>query len=88
MENKINRMYYGDLSLILIFGILLWSALLFVMSVAAKLAPNHTVNIIILATGSVLGIFATGSLISLFVHLRRNRIVLYTQDIMCAQGKH
>lgn len=88
MENKIKSMYYGDVSLILVFGIMLWTALLFVMSVASNLAPNHTVNIIILAAGSVLGIFATGSLITLFVHLRRNKIELYTQDIMCSQGKH
>lgn len=88
MENKIKRMYYGDLSLILVFGILLWITLFFVMSVVSNLASNYTVNIIALAAGFVLCIFATGSLISLFVHLRRNRTELYTQDIMCSQGKH
>jgi len=87
MEEKIKKMYYGDCVLIFVFILFLWLVLVCVMSAAAKLAPDHAVRVVALLTGAVAGVSATWALIAVLVHLKKNRLQLYAEDLRCLQGK-
>lgn len=79
--SKINKMYRQDTGLVFIFIILIWLVLGFVLINVSSLAPSDLIRNVALASGTIAGIFVTSSLIAVLVHLKKNRIGLYTEEL-------
>ncbi len=83
MENRIKKMYSQDCGVLLIAMIALWSVLAYVSIMVSSLAPNYTVRTMVFLVAAVAGSFTTAALFAVLAHLRKNRIQLYTEEILC-----
>ena len=83
MENKIEKMFIQDCSIVFTTMIILWAVLIFTMIGVSAIAPNKTVMGVILFAGIMAGAFATTSAIAVLVHLRQNKRRLYLQELLC-----
>lgn len=74
------RMYRSDMALVGTFFILMWTVLLYVLLQVNGIAPDTTTRT--LATGAALlvGIFASGALAAVAIHLKKRREDLYRED--------
>ena len=78
---KMNKMYRQDTGLIVVFIIFVWLVLGFVLINIRSLAPNDLIRDVTLAAGSMAGIFVTSSLIAVLVHLKKNRVGIYSEEL-------
>ena len=53
----------------------------FVLIIVSGLAPNNIIRNVILVAGSMAGIFVTSSLIAVLVHLKKNRVGIYSEEL-------
>ncbi|HWR44534.1 hypothetical protein [Sporomusa sp.] len=84
MENdweKIDKMYRNDTGLVVIFIIFVWLILGYVLVSVSSLAPNDLIRNVMLAAGVMAGIFMTTSLIAVLVHLKKNRVSVYRDEL-------
>jgi len=80
MDKKINKMFKGDLALIVAFIIFLWAVMISVMISVEKVIPAED-QVIIAVTGIVTLLFASITLIALIEHLKKNKVHAYTEEI-------
>ena len=82
MKKKINSLYTIDNLVVLFFVVVLWTSTLFVLNEVLGISPDKLYRTIAITSSiSVLGSLTTTSL-ALCLHLRRNKVKLYTEDIM------
>jgi len=86
-EGNGTKMYQQDTALVVIFIILVWLVLGFVLISISSLAPNDLVRDVTLGAGSLAGIFVTSALIAVLVHLKKNRVGIYN-DELCQIERH
>jgi len=78
---KMDKMYMQDTGLIVIVIIFVWLVLGLVLISMSSLAPNVLIWDVILGIGSIAGIFVTSSLIAVLVHLKKNRVAIYYEEL-------
>jgi hypothetical protein len=59
----------------------LWCILSFVMAQVSAIVPNQAVRTGILTAGMLAGTFSTAAAAAVFMHLRRNRMEIYTIEV-------
>jgi len=84
---KMDKMYRQDTGLVVIFIVFVWLVLGFVLISISSLAPNALIRDVIFVTGSMAGIFVTSSLIAVLVHLKNNRVGIYSEELCQGEGK-
>jgi len=80
-EAKMDKMYRQDTGLVLIFIVFVWLVLGFVLINISSLAPNILIRDVNLVVGLVAGIFVTSALIAVLVHLKKNRVGIYSEEL-------
>ena len=80
-RRKMDKMYRRDTRLVLIFIIFVWLVLGFVLISVSSLAANDLIRNVTLASGMIAGIFVTSSLIAVLVHLKKNRVGIYSEEL-------
>lgn len=78
---KMDKMYRRDTGLVVVFIIFVWLVLGFVLISVSSLAPNDLIRNVILAAGAMAVIFVTSSLIAVLVHLKKNRVGIYNEEL-------
>jgi len=78
---KIDKMYRQDTGLVVTFIIFVWLVLGFVLINVSSLATNSLIRNVTLAAGSLAVIFVTSSLIAVLVHLKKNRVGIYSEEL-------
>ena len=78
---KMDKLYRQDIGLIVIFILFVWLVLGFVLISISSLAPNDLIRDVTLGAGSLAGIFVTSSLIAVLVHLKKNRVGIYREEL-------
>ncbi len=81
MDKKINKMYKGDLALIVVFIVFLWVVMISVIVTVVKSIPPEN-QVLVGVTGIFTLIFATITLIALIEHLKKNKVHAYTEEIL------
>ncbi|HBW37637.1 MAG: hypothetical protein VR66_27770 [Peptococcaceae bacterium BRH_c23] len=79
--SKINKLYRQDTGLVFVFILFVWVVLGFVLMSVARLAVSDLIRNVALVAGVVAGIFVTSSLVAVLVHLKKNRIALYSEEL-------
>jgi len=81
MKKKIDFLYRIDNLVVLLFVAALWTGILFVLNEVIGLSPSGLFTTV--AVGSSLSLLAalTATSFVLCLHLKKNKIELYTQDI-------
>jgi len=80
-RSKMDKMYRQDTRLVVIFIIFVWLVLGFVLINVSSLAPNDLIRNVTLVAGSMAVIFVTSSLIAVLVHLKKNRVGIYSEEL-------
>lgn len=75
-----NRMYRSDMALVGIFFAAMWVVLLFVLFQVHGIAPDRATRAVATATALLVGIFSSGALVAVVIHLRKRREDLYLED--------
>jgi len=78
---KIANMYRQDTVLVVIFIIFVWLVLGFVLISIIGLARNNLMRDVILVAGLMAGIFVTSALFAVIVHLKKNRVSIYSEEL-------
>lgn len=78
---QMDKLYRQDTGLVVIFIIFVWLVLGFVLISVSSLAPNDLIRNVMLVVGSMSGVFVTGSLIAVLVHLKKNRVGIYSEEL-------
>lgn len=78
---KINKLYRQDTGLIFVFILFVWVVLGFVLLNVTSLAVSDLIRNVALIAGVVAGIFVTSALVAVLVHLKKNRIALYNEEL-------
>jgi len=81
MKSDGAKMYRQDTGLVVIFIIFVWLVLGFVLVNVSSLAPNYLIRNVTLAVGSLSVFFVTSSLIAVLVHLKMNRVCIYSEEL-------
>lgn len=79
--SKINKLYRQDTGLIFVFILFVWVVLGFVLMNVSSLAVNDVIRNVALVAGAVAGFFVTSALVAVLVHLKKNRITLYSEEL-------
>lgn len=79
-EATIERMYRSDMALVGIFFAAMWVVLLYVLFQVNGIAPDRATRAITTITAMLVGIFASGALAAVAIHLRKRREDLYSED--------
>lgn len=85
MKAIINRVFQRDCAVIISFLIFLWLVLICVITAVVGIAQTPVLKLVILITGSIVGISATTGMLAVVRHLSNNKTELYTEDISRAQ---
>ena len=64
-----------------LFLVALWAVLIYVIGQVMGIVPDRGTGILIAGIGIVAGSFASASCIAVLVHLKKNKIKLYTEEI-------
>lgn len=80
-EVKIGKMYRQDTGLVVICIIFVWLVLGFVLINVSSLAANELIRDVTLGAGTMVGIFVTSALIAVLVHLKKNRVAIYSEEL-------
>lgn len=80
-RGKINKLYWQDTGLVSLFIVFVWVVLGFVLMSVSTLAPTEFIRDVALTAGSVAGIFVTSALVAVLVHIKKNRISLYSEEL-------
>lgn len=86
-EAKMNKLYRQDTGLVVTFIVFVWLVLGFVLINVSPLAPNDLIRNVSLAAGLMAGILVTSSLIAVLVHLKSNRVSIYSEELCQVVGK-
>jgi hypothetical protein len=82
MDKQRQRMFQGDYLNVVFWIALMWIVLSFVyLESAAAFNFSKLARDIALGIGSIVAVFATASLTAVLVHLRKNRDLLYAEDL-------
>lgn len=76
-QGKSKSFYQQDILLIVVFILMTWLVLGFVINKVARLANSLLVAGAAGGAGIITGIFMTGALLAVVVHLKKNSIRLY-----------
>ncbi len=76
-----DKMYRQDTGLVVIFIVCVWLVLGFVLISISSLAPDELIRDVTLVVGSMAGIFVTSALIAVLVHLKKNRVGIYSEEL-------
>lgn len=79
--SKINKLYRQDTGLVFVFILFVWVVLGFVLMSVSSLAVSDLIRNVALVAGVVAGIFVTSALVAVLVHLKKNRIALYSEEL-------
>lgn len=82
MEEKINSLYTVDNLVVLSFLIVLWTSVLFILKEVLGISPDSVFRAVAITSGISVLAALTSTSIALCLHLRRNKVTLYTEDIM------
>jgi len=74
------RMYRSDMALVGIFFVAMWVVLLYVLFQVNGIAPDRATRAIATITALLVGIFASGALAAVAIHLRKRKEALYSED--------
>ncbi|GEM_PF-2679305 len=87
MKQKIQRLFISDCAAIAISMVAIWAMVIFAMTAVRVIAPSRMVEALIVSSALLICLFATASLAAVFVHVRRNREAIYTEDILASIGQ-
>lgn len=77
----VDRMYRSDMALVGIFFVSMWAVLAYVLSQVWGIAPDGATRAIAVTTALLVGIFASGALVAVAIHLRKRKEQLYREDL-------
>lgn len=80
-REKMDKMYRQDTGLVIVFIIFVWMILGYVLMSVSSLAPNDLIRNVTLVAGMMAGIFVTISLFAVLVHLKKNRVGIYREEL-------
>jgi hypothetical protein len=75
------RMYRSDMALVGGFFSAMWVVLAYVLLQVWNIAPDGATRGIVVTTALLVGIFASGALLAVAIHLRKRREHLYREDL-------
>jgi hypothetical protein len=81
LQSRVNAMFTRDKIWAYGFVVVLWATLIFVYFSLAPLIPDTGVNIVILISGIVVGLFNTMSIVAMIAHYSHDRKFIYELDI-------
>jgi len=87
LKQKIQRLFISDCAAIAISMVAIWAMVIFAMTAVRVIAPSRMVEALIVSSALLICLFATASLAAVFVHVRRNREAIYTEDILASIGQ-
>ena len=87
MKKKIQQLFISDCTAIVTAMVALWAMVMFAMTTVRAIAPTRAVEALIFASALLICLFATASLAAVFIHLKRNREAIYTEDILTSTGQ-
>ena len=61
--------------------IALWTMVLFAMQAVAAIVPGGVAKLLLIASALCICLFATASLVAVYIHIRKNRDSIYLEDI-------
>jgi hypothetical protein len=79
-QATMDRMYRSDMALVGIFFAAMWVVLLYVLFQVHGIAPDRATRWIATATALLVGVFASGALLAVGIHLRKSKEALYSED--------
>jgi hypothetical protein len=82
MEKKIRRLYAGDCCLVVSSIFFMWLVLAFIMSMIYSVVAGVDMRLLIVVVGLLTGIYGTAALVAVLVHLKRQQIEIYTEEII------
>ena len=80
--SRINKLYRQDRGLVFVFILFVWAVLGFVLKNVLSLAMNDLTRNVALVAGLLAGIFVTSALVAVLAHLKKNRIALYSEELL------
>lgn len=86
MNSKMKRMFYQDNATVLFILIALWTVLIYTFTHIRGIVPNAETGYLIEGIGIGTGSFATASCIAVLVHLKKNQMKLYEEELRCYVG--
>lgn len=86
MESKIKNLHRQDNATVVFILVVLWAVLVYVISQVMGIAPDRGTSLVIAGIGVIAGSFATAACIAVLVHLKKNKIKLYTEEINAMEG--
>jgi hypothetical protein len=81
LQSRVDAMFTRDKIWAYAFVVVLWAVLAFVYFSVRPMIPDSTVNIVILVSGLVVGLFNTISIIAMISHYSNDRKFIYELDI-------
>lgn len=85
MEKKIKKLYLADYITIYIFLALFWILLITVTLNVLSLRNDSSIKVGIIFAVILIGIFGTASSIAVIVHLKTNKLQIYSEEISTYQ---
>jgi hypothetical protein len=80
-HGKINKLYWQDTGLVSFFIIFVWGVLGYVLITVRSLTKSILIKDTAVATGLIAGIFVTSALVAVLVHIKKNKIALYREEV-------
>lgn len=80
-RSKIDKLYRQDTGLVFIFILFVWVVLGFVLMSVSSLEISDLIRHVALVAGVLAGIFVTSALVAVLVHLKKNRLALYSEEL-------
>lgn len=81
LQSRVDAMFTRDKIWAYGFVAVLWATLIFVYFSLAPLIPDTGVNVVILISGVVVGLFNTMSIVAMITHYSHDRKFIYELDI-------
>lgn len=81
MEKKIHSLYINDNISVLVAMSILWCVILFVLKQVLSISPSVGFSSASIGAGVAVLAALTASSFALIMHLKKNKILLYTEEI-------
>ncbi len=87
MESKIKKKYFQDCFVVSAFTTMLWVLQIYMINTVGGIISDPVTKTAITIVGISAAAFATASSAAVLVHLKKNTIQIYTEEIMTYQHK-
>lgn len=79
--SKVDKLYRQDKGLVFVFILFVWVVLGFVLMSVTSLKVSDLIRHVAEVAGVLAGVFVTSALAAVLVHLKKNRLALYSEEL-------